>query len=103
MGFVADNLEKVQRRTHLNGFLKKKKHSKVIEDQIVFYPLHVNNFLIGFFRKSYKISKFLYFFYSVSFKPHANPTVINENIKEIHILVVGVFLEFTIRLQQSFL
>ena len=25
MGFVADNLKKVQRRTHLNGFLEKKK------------------------------------------------------------------------------
>ena len=31
----------------------------------------------------------MYFFYSVCFKPHANSTVINENIKEIHILVVG--------------
>ena len=29
----------------------------------------------------------MYFFYSVCFKPHVNPTVINENIKEIHILV----------------
>ena len=29
-------------------------------------------------------------------KPHANPTIIYENIKEIHILAVGVFLEFTI-------
>ena len=36
MGFVADNYEKVQNRTHLNGFLKKKNHSKVIEDQLVF-------------------------------------------------------------------
>ena len=32
MGFVA---EKVQNRTHLNGFLEKN-HSKVIEDQLVF-------------------------------------------------------------------
>ena len=31
----------------------------------------------------------MYFFYSVCFKPHVNLTVINENIKEIHILVVG--------------
>ena len=39
MGFVADNLEKVQRRRHLNGFLEEKKnHSKVIEDQLVFVP-----------------------------------------------------------------
>ena len=38
MGFAADNLEKVQRRTHLNGFLEKKKHSKLIEDQLVFLP-----------------------------------------------------------------
>ena len=39
MGFVPDNLEKVQRRTHLNCFLEeKKKHSKVIEDQLVFLP-----------------------------------------------------------------
>ena len=35
MGFVADNLEKVQNRTYLNGFLGKN-HSKVIEDQLVF-------------------------------------------------------------------
>ena len=35
MGFVADNLEKVRRRTHLNGFLEEKKQSKVIEDQLV--------------------------------------------------------------------
>ena len=42
------------------------------------------------------MSKILYFFYSVCFKPHANPTVINENIKELHILVVGVILEFPI-------
>ena len=38
MGFVADNLEKVQKRTHLNGFLKKKNHSKVIVDQLVILP-----------------------------------------------------------------
>ena len=38
----------------------------------------------------------MYFFYSVCFKPNANPTVINENIKEIHILVAGVILEFPI-------
>ena len=38
MGFGADKLEKVQRCTHLNGFLEKKKHSKVIEDQLVFLP-----------------------------------------------------------------
>ena len=37
----------------------------------------------------------MYFFYSVFFKPHANPTVINENIKEIHILVVGCFPEIS--------
>ena len=35
------------------------------------------------------MSKILYFFFSICFKPHANPTVFNENIKEIHILVVG--------------
>ena len=28
MGFVADNLEKVQKRKHLNGFLEKKKSFK---------------------------------------------------------------------------
>ena len=52
MGFVADNLEKVQRRTHLNGFLEKNKHSKVIEDQLVFYPLLVNNFFIRDFSEN---------------------------------------------------
>ena len=36
MGFVADHLEKVQNRTHLNVFLEKRNHSKVIEDQLVF-------------------------------------------------------------------
>ena len=30
MGFVADNLEKVQNRTHLNGFLEKN-HSKLLK------------------------------------------------------------------------
>ena len=35
MGFVADNYEKVQNRTLLNGFLQQKNHSKVIEDQLV--------------------------------------------------------------------
>ena len=38
MGFVADNYERVQKRTHLNGFLEKKNHSNVIEDQLVFLP-----------------------------------------------------------------
>ena len=38
MGFVADNKENVQKRTHLNGFLEKKNHSKVIDDQLVFLP-----------------------------------------------------------------
>ena len=38
----------------------------------------------------------MYFFYSVCFKPHANPTIINENFKEIHILTVGGILEFPI-------
>ena len=38
----------------------------------------------------------MYFFYSVCFKPHANPTIIYENIKEIHILTVGGNLEFPI-------
>ena len=38
MGFVADNLGKVQKCTHSNGFLEKKDHSKVIEDQVVFLP-----------------------------------------------------------------
>ena len=37
MGFVADNLEKIQKHTHLNGFLEKN-HSKVIEDRLVFLP-----------------------------------------------------------------
>ena len=31
----------------------------------------------------------LYFFLMVCNKPHANPTIIYENIKEIHILAVG--------------
>ena len=89
MGFVADNLEKVQRCKHLNDF-QKKTHSKVIEDQLVVLPFARQLlFYQTFFRKSYKMSKFLYFFYSVCFKPHANPTGINENIKGIHILVVG--------------
>ena len=69
--------------------------SKVIEDLLVFLPFaHHKLFYQTFFRKSYCISKFLYFFYSVCFKPHANWTVINETIKEIHILVVGGILEF---------
>ena len=38
----------------------------------------------------------LYFFLIVCNKPHANPTIINENIKEIHILAVGGTLEFPI-------
>ena len=36
IGFVADHSEKVQNRTHLNGFLEKRNHLKVIEDQLVF-------------------------------------------------------------------
>ena len=31
MGFVADNYEKVQNRTHLNGFLEKKFIQKLLE------------------------------------------------------------------------
>ena len=38
----------------------------------------------------------LYFFLIVCNKPHANPTIIYENIKEIHILAVGGILEFPI-------
>ena len=38
----------------------------------------------------------MYFFYSVCVKPHANPTIIYENIEEIHILAVGGNLEFPI-------
>ena len=38
MDFVADNKANVQKRTHMNGFLEKKNHSKVIEDQLVFLP-----------------------------------------------------------------
>ena len=38
----------------------------------------------------------LYFFLIVCNKPHANPTIIYENIKEIHILAVGGTLEFPI-------
>ena len=38
----------------------------------------------------------LYFFLMVFNKPHANPTIIYENIKEIHILAVGGNLEFPI-------
>ena len=38
----------------------------------------------------------LYFFLMVCNKPHANPTIIYENIKEIHILAVGGNLEFPI-------
>ena len=38
----------------------------------------------------------LYFFLTVCNKPHANPTIIYENIKEIHILAVGGILEFPI-------
>ena len=36
----------------------------------------------------------LCFFLTVCNKPHANPTIIYENIKEIHILAVGGTLEF---------
>ena len=52
MGFVANNLEKVQKRTHLNGCLEEKNLSKVIEGQLVFYPLLVNNFFIGYFTEN---------------------------------------------------
>ena len=38
----------------------------------------------------------LYFFLIVCNKPHANPTIIYENIKEIHIIAVGGTLEFPI-------
>ena len=38
----------------------------------------------------------LYFFLMVCNKPHANLTIIYENIKEIHILAVGGNLEFPI-------
>ena len=38
----------------------------------------------------------LYFFLLLCNKPHANPTIIYENIKEIHILAVGGNLEFPI-------
>ena len=38
----------------------------------------------------------LYFFLIVWNKPHANPTIIYENIKEIHILAVGGTLDFPI-------
>ena len=38
----------------------------------------------------------LYFFLIVCNKPHANPTIIYENIKEIHVLAVGGTLEFPI-------
>ena len=38
----------------------------------------------------------LYFFLIVCNKPHANPTIIYENIKEMHILAVGGILEFPI-------
>ena len=38
----------------------------------------------------------LYFFLMVCNKPHPNPTIIYENIKEIHILAVGGNLEFSI-------
>ena len=37
-----------------------------------------------------------YFFLIVCNKPHANPTIFNENVKEIHILAVGGTLEFPI-------
>ena len=38
MGFVANNLEKVQKRTHINGCLEKN-ITKVIEGQLVFLPI----------------------------------------------------------------
>ena len=38
----------------------------------------------------------LYFFLIVCNKPHAYPTIIYRNIKEIHILAVGGTLEFPI-------
>ena len=38
----------------------------------------------------------LYFFLTVCNKPHANPTIIYENIKEIHSLAEGGTLEFPI-------
>ena len=38
----------------------------------------------------------LYFFLIVCNKPHANPTIIYENVKEKHILAIGGILEFPI-------
>ena len=49
-----------------------------------------------FFQKTILMCEILYFFLIVCNKPHANPTNIYENIKEIHILVVGGTLEFPI-------
>ena len=43
MGFVADNLEKVQKRTHLNGFLEEEKNIQKL--------LKINNFLSDIFLK----------------------------------------------------
>ena len=96
MGFFADNLKKRYKKQISKWFSRKINDSKVIKDQLVFLPFARQLFCQTFFRKSYKISKFLYFFYSICFKPHANQTIINENIKEIHILTVGGIQEFPI-------
>ena len=97
MGLFADNFKKGKKKHISKWFSRKINNSKDIKDQLVFLPFARQYcFCQTFFRKSYKISKFLYFFHSVCFKPHANPTIINENIKEIHILTVGGILEFPI-------
>ena len=95
-GFFCRQFKKMY-KTHISKkFSRKINNSKVIKDQLVFLPFARQLlFCQTFFRKSYKISKFLYF-YSVCFKPHANPIIINENIKEIHILTVGGIVEFPI-------
>ena len=49
-----------------------------------------------FFQKTIWMCAISYFFLVVCNKPHANPTIIYENIKEIHILAVGGILEFPI-------
>ena len=52
MGFVADNLENVQKRTHLNGVLEKEIIQKLLKINLYFYPLPVNNFFIRHFSEN---------------------------------------------------
>ena len=70
---------------------------KVIDEQRVKILLDLQYLLNDFFLLENHLNMwFFYLFQIVCNKPHANPTIIHEKIKEIHILTVGGFLEFPI-------